>query len=372
MIRKPRIGISLGQIKTWHDGLGEFSWQLSQGLAQRAPEWRDRHGIEILFHLPEKFHGFAGSEVAYLPTHDIQRLLHWNWQPFSIWHSVHQHIKFRPPLRTQHRLLSVHDMNFLYEENPKPSTRQRRLCRLENTVRRHEHLIVHTDYVRQDLLFHLDCPHMPQVIALGVSDLSHHPQEPVATLQDKEFFFHLSRLAPSKGIFYLIELAQLSTQDHFVFAGPASIYTEMVAARLHGLGLQNVTLLTDISEAQKSWLYQHCKAFLFPSLTEGFGLPPLEAMCFGKPVFLSNRTCLPEIGGPFAYYWNDLNPSSMKNQLDHALAHTGIQPSDIQAHGRSFTWARCIELYAQYYLQRLGLESSASKSGSESMRRFYP
>jgi glycosyltransferase involved in cell wall biosynthesis len=357
MIHKLRIGISLGHVKTWHDGLGEFSWQLSQGLAQRAPEWRERYGVEILFHLPKKFHGFAGPEVAYLPTHDIQRVFHWSKQPFSIWHSVHQHIKFQPPLGTPHRLLSVHDMNFLYEETPTPSVTQRRLRRLWNIVRRNEHLIVHTDYVRQDLLFHLPCPSTPEVIPLGVTDLSTSPQEPVGPVQGKAFFFHLSRLAPSKGIFYLIELARLSTQDHFVFAGPASVYSEKVAARVRSLGLRNVTLLTNISEAQKAWLYQHCKAFLFPSLTEGFGLPPLEAMCFGKPVFLSNRTCLPEIGGEFAHYWSELEPLSMKNQLDRALAHSSMSPSHIQAHGRSFTWARCAELYAQRYLQVLGIKN---------------
>lgn len=51
-------------------------------------------------------------------------------------------------------------------------------------------------------------------------------------------------------------------------------------------------------------LYESCVAFLFPSITEGFGLPVIEAMSFGTPVFLSNSSSLPEVGGNEAFYWN--------------------------------------------------------------------
>ena len=60
----------------------------------------------------------------------------------------------------------------------------------------------------------------------------------------------------------------------------------------------------EVSDADRQWLYEHCEAFLFPSLTEGFGFPVLEAMLCGKPVFMSRRTSLPEIAGDHGYFFD--------------------------------------------------------------------
>ena len=57
-----------------------------------------------------------------------------------------------------------------------------------------------------------------------------------------------------------------------------------------------------ISEEQKYRYLKECSLFVFPSIAEGFGLPVIEAMAFGKKVLLSRHTCLPEIGGDHAYY----------------------------------------------------------------------
>ena len=54
-------------------------------------------------------------------------------------------------------------------------------------------------------------------------------------------------------------------------------------------------------------------------MAEGFGIPPVEAMYFGKPVFLSNLTSLPEIGGDLAFYFNDFSSDSMKKIYDEGI-----------------------------------------------------
>jgi glycosyltransferase involved in cell wall biosynthesis len=108
----------------------------------------------------------------------------------------------------------------------------------------------------------------------------------------------------------------------------------------------------DIDDAQKAWLYQHCEAFLFPSLTEGFGLPPIEAMHFGKPAFLSDRTSLPEVGGDVAFYWPDFEPQHMKRILETGLARfaqEGLAPA-AQAHAARYSWERCAQEYLDLYL----------------------
>lgn len=67
---------------------------------------------------------------------------------------------------------------------------------------------------------------------------------------------------------------------------------------------QNVIFTDFVDDAQLAWLYKHAAAYVFPSLMEGFGLPGLEAMTYGAPVISSDATCLPEIYGDAAHYFN--------------------------------------------------------------------
>lgn len=169
---------------------------------------------------------------------------------------------------------------------------------------------------------HLGSDRPVHVIPLAARDLSSHPQEAVPGLANR-FLLHVSRLAPSKNVVALLEMAALWPDMGLVLAGAASPYSREIAGIVRQRALQNVTVLEDISDAQKAWLFAHCEGFVFPSLSEGFGLPPLEAMHFGKPVFLSRLTSLPEIGGEAACYWDDFEPEHMKHRVTQTLASFG-------------------------------------------------
>jgi len=121
--------------------------------------------------------------------------------------------------------------------------------------------------------------------------------------------------------------------------------------------LPNVQFHLGITDAQKAWAYAHCTGFLFPSLTEGFGLPPIEAMHFGKPVFLARRTCLPEIGGDAASYFDSFEPEAMKAVVQQGLAlHAEPGRAEaVRAHAAQFNWDRCADAYLALYRRLLGL-----------------
>ena len=124
----------------------------------------------------------------------------------------------------------------------------------------------------------------------------------------------------------------------------------------HNRANHNIYPLSNVSEAEKAALYAACRAFLFPSLCEGFGLPPVEAMRFGKPVFLSKLTSLPEIGGAAAFYWEMLEPEAMAAVVKKQLAAFDASPSQaerLKQHAARFDWERCVEEYLQYYLDIL-------------------
>ena len=113
----------------------------------------------------------------------------------------------------------------------------------------------------------------------------------------------------------------------------------------------------NLSEGQKAWLYARCSGFVFPSLAEGFGLPPIEAMHFGKPVFLARRSCLPEIGGSAADYFDDFDAASMRRVVEHGLA-SRREPGRAQAirdHAAQFDWDRAAASYLGLHRRLLGL-----------------
>ncbi len=83
---------------------------------------------------------------------------------------------------------------------------------------------------------------------------------------------------------------------------------------------QNILFTDFVSDAELSWLYANAKAYVFPSLMEGFGLPGLEAMGYGTPVISSNATCLPEIYGKAAAYFNPTDTSEMATVIDDVLS----------------------------------------------------
>ncbi len=94
------------------------------------------------------------------------------------------------------------------------------------------------------------------------------------------------------------------------------------------------------------------KRFFFPSLTEGFGLPVIEAMAFGKPVFISKLTSLPEIGGPHAYYFHDFQTDHMIEIIEAGLSDHMKNPakkSEIEKWANQFSWETAASKYLELY-----------------------
>jgi glycosyltransferase involved in cell wall biosynthesis len=348
------IGLSFGQVRTWHDGLGEFSLQLGTRIAAQARQWQTQHNVQFHFHLPAAWHGHFGPDVNYLGTNDLQRWLHWQPRAYALWHSLHQHNSFAAPWNARHRLQTVHDANFLYLKTG--AKRERYTRRLRRLLSRCAEVVSITRYVQADLRQKIGHAGPMRVIYNGVRDLSQAAKQALPELQGQGFFLHISRLAPSKNIAALLDLAALWPARRFVLAGGDSPYAQEVAAQIRQRGLSNVHQFLDIDDAQKAWLYAHCDAFLFPSQAEGFGLPPVEAMHFGKPVFLSRMTCLPEVGGDCAFYWDRLDAPSMRAVLEAQLPqHTPTRAERVAAHARGFNWDDCAQAYLRCYSEWLGL-----------------
>jgi glycosyltransferase involved in cell wall biosynthesis len=345
------LGLSLGRVEHWHDGLGEFGRQLALGIASRAAALRLEHGLHVHLHLPARWHGMFGNAVGYLDTRDIQRWLHRTREPFALWHVLHQHNRYRPPAGTAQVIETVHDLNFLRQKSPAKAQAYRQRMRRRLSGRRA--VVAISRFVADELARELAPLATPlHVIHNGAADLTRVPREPVEGVEPDGFLLHVSRLAPSKNVAALIDLAASWPTQRFVLAGSASDYTRELSGRIDAQGLRNLRLVLDIDESRKAWLYANCRGFLFPSLTEGFGLPPLEAMHFGKPVFLSRLTSLPEVGGDAAFYFDGFEAASMRAVVERGLQHWKADASlagAATAHAAGFSWSTCTGAYVDLY-----------------------
>lgn len=116
-------------------------------------------------------------------------------------------------------------------------------------------------------------------------------------LQKGEYYFSMANLLKNKNFPWVLQAARNKPQAVFAIAGGGSLRD------LPGADLPNVLYLGYVSDGEAKALMAHCKAFLFPTLYEGFGIPPLEAIACGAPqVIVSDTPCMREVYGPHAAY----------------------------------------------------------------------
>ena len=353
-----RIGISLGNIGALHDGLGEFALQVGTRIAAQAPAWRAQYGISFDFHLRKHLVDMFGPSVGYLPVSRWQRVHHVQPVPYALWHCLHQLNKNLPPVGCGPRVVTVHDLNYLYGRNGFSTWRHQRhtLALMQRT----DQVVAISHHTASDVRQRLGWAGPLQVIHNGARSFVAAPREPLPGWantdgrDERPFLYHLSRMSASKNPQAVIDLALAWPEMLFVLCGPPSDDAKRLRANVK---LPNVQFHLGINDAQKAWAYAHCTGFLFPSLTEGFGLPPIEAMHFGKPVFLARRTCLPEIGGSAADYFDDFDVQSMRRVVEHGLArqHEPGRADAIRAHAAQFDWDRAANDYLALYRRLLGL-----------------
>lgn len=120
-------------------------------------------------------------------------------------------------------------------------------------------------------------------------------------LEPGRYYFTMANLLKNKNLPWVLQAAKADPGTVFAVAGGGDL---KAAAGAMGLdGLANVQYLGYVSDGEAKTLLQNCRAFLFPTLYEGFGIPPLEAVACGAPrILVSDTPCMREVYGPFAAY----------------------------------------------------------------------
>lgn len=154
----------------------------------------------------------------------------------------------------------------------------------------------------------------------------------------RDFYFTLGSLSKRKNLKWILEYAKRHPDDFFAVSGKP--LGDLVPDELKDLKqLPNVKFLGYLSDEQVKALMTKCKAFIFPSYYEGFGIPPLEALSTGAKIVISNATCLPEIYGNAAHY---INPDDYNVNLDVLLSQPVDSPNEIL---KKYTYDNATKLF---------------------------
>ncbi|MCM1082012.1 MAG: glycosyltransferase family 4 protein [Clostridium sp.] len=143
-------------------------------------------------------------------------------------------------------------------------------------------------------------------------------------IKDKEYFFALGSKYKHKNFRWILKIAKKNPQYQFVISGEDSYSDEIKT--LGANKPDNVFYTGYITDGQIKALMAECKAFIQPSLYEGFGIPPLEALSVGAKIIVSNASCLPEIYKDTAYY---IDPFKYDYDLDILLKEQVTEPKKV-------------------------------------------
>lgn len=144
------------------------------------------------------------------------------------------------------------------------------------------------------------------------------------SLQRTPFIFHVGSPFPHKNIHNLVTAFEILKKSQpnlkLVLAGKKEFYFDQLQAWIALREYQQDIIITGfISDGELKWLYENAECYVLPSLSEGFGLPGLEAMAHGCPLVSSNATCLPEIYGQAAVYFDPYSPEDMAKNIETVI-----------------------------------------------------
>jgi glycosyltransferase involved in cell wall biosynthesis len=205
-------------------------------------------------------------------------------------------------------------------------------------------------------------PRNPVVIHQGVDaswfDVTPHTVSP----HPRPYLLFVGNVKPHKNLQGLLhafrllkdeiphDLLIVGQREGFIHGSPE---VERDAARLEG----RVRFTGWVEDAEVKQLFAHAAALVFPSLYEGFGLPPLEAMACGCPVVASRSAAIPEVCGDAVLYCEADRPDSIAERVRHLLSDP-VLTDEMRSRGRErarrFSWDRCAGETAQVIERQLG------------------
>jgi len=351
-----RIGIDARMID--NTGIGRYLRNLLIHLAQI-----DRHNEYIVFINSDNSRAVTQENFRFVPLAipvPLYSLREQYWLPLEIrkWNLDFMHYpNFDIPLiRSYPSVVTVHDLIYYLYPDQCPSRVAHYYARfmLQYATKHAQVLITDSEYSKQDLIKYFHIPAEKIHVILPAADgkcCSNLPEQTQTNIKEKygiirPYILYVGKHHPYKNINTLLHAynthREIYEEFQLVIAGKRDNRRENLYATAKAMDSGKHIVFTDfVPEEELFELYRQARLFVFPSLYEGFGLPPLEAMACGVPVITSNTSSLPEAVGDAAIQADPLNVHELADAIrtvltDPELWNTLKQKGIKRA--RQFSW----------------------------------
>ncbi len=300
-----------------------------------------------LFHLGVSLFGFPKLDQYVATRAGVDHL--------DIWFSPN--LQFTSLSSKTKHILTMHDLSF--QHYPSFFSRKGRVwhpaVHPKTQMLRADHIVVPSEHTKRDVLslckkdatqVHVLSPGLCSHIAQDAGNVTFQEIKKKYTLPDT-YLLYLGTLEPRKNIEGILDAYQhsayLRSKMPLVFAGAlghrGDTYVKHIA---HTPGARYIGY---IDETEKKALYTHARAFLYPSLYEGFGFPVLESLACGTPVITSNRTSLPSVAGRGCMLVNPLNTAQLQIAMETITTDDTLHAhlaEEGKKHAMTYSWDRTV------------------------------
>lgn len=272
---------------------------------------------------------------------------------------------------TGRKVVTVHDLTLLDFDTSRGSVTRRLASKLKRIpfrlilrrqLRTATRIVTVTEYVRQQLIerFQVDPASVSAIWnAADAVHLTEATQERVPGLTESDtFILHVGNYYPYKNARMILEALALVSRARpdvtLVLAGRTDEFKDGLLLSARALGVSNQIVMPGfVTDGQLAWLYRNAAMYVNPSMSEGFGLQGLEAMAQGLPVLSSTATCLPEVYGDAAVYFDPHDAHELSQKIADLLSKPELA-AEMSARGRGrlemFSWRKAAERTHQVYL----------------------
>lgn len=273
----------------------------------------------------------------------------------DLFHAIHQDSVYLPYGNKAKFVLTIHDLNGLSEISNEKKKKEY-FTRIQKRILRADAITYISEFTKNEVQknFIIDEKTIQRVIYNGVSlnacEIA--TQEKIQLPTNNKYLFSIGTVVPKKNFHVLIEMMEYLPDYHLIIAGTLfHDYAKNLQKIIIDKNLNHrIHLIGTVDEQTKIKLYKNASAFVFPSLLEGFGLPVIEAMNFGLPTIVSNKTSLPEIGKEHAHYFDSFEPSSMAQNVIHAIKNDSQELKKRRTeYAKDYDWKKSAQKYLNLY-----------------------
>ncbi len=359
-----KIGIDCRMYRSNFTGIGRYTYELVQHFIEFNKNLKNPHQLILFFNHPEYENSKTSENVKkilvnsphYSFSEQTKFLKILNKENLDIIHFPHFNV---PIFYKKPFIATIHDLTLTLFNGRKMTKFHHRLAynlTIKNTVKKAKTIIAVSENTKKDIQKHLKThPDKIKVIYNGVNENFKKIQDQAQiqkTLQkyniNKKFLLYTGVWRNHKNIPRLIKAFNILKNEknldlQLVITGKPDPYYPEVKETVKNLKLGKSIIFTGmVSEKELIELYSEAKIYVFPSLYEGFGLPPLEAMKTQTPVAVSNISCIPEVcGEENAVFFNPYDIKDMAEKIFTLYKDKNLQEKLIKnglSHIKNFTW----------------------------------